>query len=256
MYQHIEAASAQAWPSIEESYIGPFLLRCAGGFTKRANSALLVENNTDTPQPASFFTEQVAPVEHWYQARSLPAIFRLTEFSPTLFDTILEQRGYQAVEPTLVMQCTPQEYLQKMFPVPERKGVLAGSIDADLWLEVEAGFSNRKPQELQMMRNIMERNRGCNDHFVVRCEGMPVACGLGVHTGKEYAIFCVYTAPQYRRMGFGKIMIAKMLERAAAQGAQTAWLQVLKRNQGAQALYRRMGFSELYTYWYRVQSHH
>ena len=37
------------------------------------------------------------------------------------------------------------------------------------------------------------------------------------------------------------------------KGAQNAYLQVVEGNDNARALYRSLGFHQLYTYWFRVQ---
>src|SRR5580693_5239709 len=61
-----ERMSARHWRATEEARLGGWLLRAAGGFTGRANSALPLG---DPGMPAE---RAVAEVEAWYSRRGLP----------------------------------------------------------------------------------------------------------------------------------------------------------------------------------------
>ena len=64
----LERAAAPGWRGIEEERLGDWLLRAAGGFTGRANSALA----TGYPgRPAAAAADYVRA---WYSARGLPAM--------------------------------------------------------------------------------------------------------------------------------------------------------------------------------------
>ena len=45
----------------------------------------------------------------------------------------------------------------------------------------------------------------------------------------------------------------KLPKEGMKKGAQNAYLQVVEGNDNARALYRSLGFQQLYTYWFRVQ---
>ena len=63
----LEQAAAGGWRAPEEARLGRWLLRAAGGFTGRANSALAIG---DPGLPLAAALDQVG---RWYQARGLPA---------------------------------------------------------------------------------------------------------------------------------------------------------------------------------------
>ena len=44
-----------------------------------------------------------------------------------------------------------------------------------------------------------------------------------------------------------------LLKEGMKKGAQNAYLQVVEGNDTARALYKSLGFHQLYTYWFRVQ---
>jgi len=51
-----------------------------------------------------------------------------------------------------------------------------------------------------------------------------------------------------RGRGLGRILVQTLMGWAHAEGAQQAYLQVEETNRGALALYRSLGFAELYRY--------
>lgn len=55
-----------------------------------------------------------------------------------------------------------------------------------------------------------------------------------------------------RNRGFGGKLVNALLAWAAEKGATEAYLQVVATNDPAVRLYRRLGFTDAYTYWYRI----
>ncbi|UZP68996.1 GNAT family N-acetyltransferase [Desulfovibrio mangrovi] len=235
----LEAASMKAWPAYEESPMGPLMLRYAGGFTKRANSAVLVRQSKVT-------LTQISAVEAWYGAHGQQPVFRLTEHQNSNLDTTLAKRGYQLADPSLVMA-------NDLSRIPENNHANdVRIIQGEEWLEHERILSNRHHGDQQMMKYILACNAPSNEYVVLEHEGLVVACGLGVRQKDLYAIFCIRTGEAYRRQGFGTGLICAMLQRARQSGASCAWLQVLESNIPAISLYRSLHFTSRYRYWYRM----
>jgi hypothetical protein len=67
----LEQRAALGWRAPEEERLGDWLLRAAGGFTGRANSALA------TGDPGGSLARAAQAVQDWYQARSLPAMIAI-----------------------------------------------------------------------------------------------------------------------------------------------------------------------------------
>jgi GNAT superfamily N-acetyltransferase len=86
----------------------------------------------------------------------------------------------------------------------------------------------------------------------IRCDGEIVACGLGVAQSGYVGLFDVVTDGRYRRQGYGRGIVAGLLDWAGAAGAHTAYLQVMCDNDPALRLYAGLGFRERYRYWYRI----
>jgi ribosomal protein S18 acetylase RimI-like enzyme len=88
---------------------------------------------------------------------------------------------------------------------------------------------------------------------VIRREGEVVACGLLKLEDDHAGLFALKTAPAWRGRGFGRAVVAALLDEARRRGAATAYLQVTADNGAALTLYRRFGFTTAYEYWYRAR---
>lgn len=82
--------------------------------------------------------------------------------------------------------------------------------------------------------------------------GEPVACGLAVLEGSLVGLFEIVTDRARRNRGYGGALVSAMLAWAARRGATEAYLQVVATNGPAVHLYRKLGFTEAFTYWYRI----
>ena len=83
-------------------------------------------------------------------------------------------------------------------------------------------------------------------------DGVPVACGIAVLERELVGLFDVVTLPHARRQGHANALVESLLAWGRNGGARHAYLQVVEANQPARALYQRLGFDDLYRYWYRV----
>jgi ribosomal-protein-alanine N-acetyltransferase len=67
---------------------------------------------------------------------------------------------------------------------------------------------------------------------------------LGRAVAGEAELLTLAVAPEARRRGLGRKLVARFLYQARLRGAATAFLEVAEDNGPAQALYRRAGFAE------------
>jgi [ribosomal protein S18]-alanine N-acetyltransferase len=80
--------------------------------------------------------------------------------------------------------------------------------------------------------------------FLARPEGETSARAflLAWLVSDELHVLSIATAPDFRRRGLGRALLAHIIEFAAARGARTALLEVRPSNQAALALYGSFGF--------------
>src|SRR5215510_11714647 len=97
-FRRLEEIAMNAWPALQQVLYDGWVLRFANGYTKRANSVnpLYVS--------CGAIAEKIAFCERCYANHGVPAIFRLTScLAPLELDVALEQRGYQLLDPSLVL---------------------------------------------------------------------------------------------------------------------------------------------------------
>ena len=82
--------------------------------------------------------------------------------------------------------------------------------------------------------------------FVVRDNGTPVACGGVKLFGTDYGeIKRMYVRPQFRGLGFGKLMLNHLAEYARNHGVAKLRLETGIAQRDAIALYERSGFRSI-----------
>jgi ribosomal protein S18 acetylase RimI-like enzyme len=243
--RRFEEAGFNAWPALQTILLDGWVIRLADGYTKRANSA-----NPTYPSVDSDLLANIKRCESIYRERGLPPIVRLTSFGcPPGLDNLLAERGYRYVDPTLVMS----RPLSESLPEPRARGELIERPLKD-WLQGYVAASGaaleRQATHAEMLRLIGAGARFCA--FVPEGEREPSACGLAVIDGDLVGLFDIATAPEQRNRGYGGALVTAMLRLAAANGASTAYLQVMSANESACRLYRALGFTTAYDYWYRI----
>ncbi|EGY25832.1 acetyltransferase family protein [Desulfovibrio sp. A2] len=265
----LEAACFAAWPALEEERRGHLLLRAAGGYSMRINSGVPLV----MPGAGVTWSEgHVRDAEAWFAARGLPPQFRLPEplegQGPSGvggLDPVLASMGYSATDPTLVQEldiagwpvCPAQPHHAARarpgnFPLPDRQCAI---VDHATWLAAEGGLRGRTGADAvnPVLRGVLATLGPAGQTWLLRADGQPAVCGLGVRTGEDYGIFAVVARPDQRRQGHGRSLVSAMLHAARQDGARTAWLQVGQGNTPARALYEGLGFTTTYGYWYRVR---
>jgi len=238
-YLTIERAAFDAWPALEERQLPYGVLRYADGYTKRANSLVLF-NIGQTPY--GLLAEQC---EEFFGARYRPAIVRIPSFAAMSgLDDYLRYRGYSILAPTLVMSCPLGEAHAGLMPDL--------TISRDSWLEAYHHIGDEAPEQHAIHSRLIRKIRGQVVFGLLKdTEGNPACCALAVFIGQAVGIFNVATAPVYRRRQFATRLIRALLAWARCCRASHAYLQVEEANQGAVALYHKLGFQILYRYWYR-----
>ena len=71
--------------------------------------------------------------------------------------------------------------------------------------------------------------------------------------GKSFRQHWIRQWRNIRKHGYARQICTGLLKEGMKKGAQNAYLQVVEGNDNARALYKSLGFHQLYTYWFRVQ---
>lgn len=239
----IEELSTNAWPALKTHLYDGWVLRFANGYTKRANSVHPLYSSTLPP------AEKIACCEALYREEGLPSIFKLTRASlPSSLDRELEIRQYERWDETSVQVLR----LGGVQPFP-KAGVEFSSVDSNRWIPVFSSFNPLTAEKRQTLERMLANITGETSFGLLMEEGQAVACGLGVLVRGGLGLFDLVVSGEHRGKGLGECLVQNMLCWGQGRGAHTAYLQVMMDNERARNLYGRLGFGEIYRYWYRVK---
>lgn len=240
--QQVEEAALNAWPALGQIVYDGWLLRCADGYTKRANSV--------TPLGASQidFDEKLKFCEQAYAHQQLPCIFRLPSFVASPLDALLAQHGYEQADQTLVLHRDLHT-----FAAAGHTAIRHNTLDR--WLETFCQLSNTTPDQHHAHYMLLQRITQQSLWATLVVDDEPVACGMGVLQVPLFGLFDILVAPGQRNHGYGTQLVQAMLLWAAQHGAAQAYLQVVEHNAAARHVYAKLGFTQLYRYWYRIAPH-
>ena len=258
----LERAAAGGWRAPEEAALGDWLLRAAGGFTGRANSALAVGD------PGLPLAAAITKVCRWYRARDLPPMvavpYPLDQPGSSAIDRFLGDELGWPVRPgaATVMTADPGEVAAQAAGAGDTAdaGVTAGTAahmgpDVDMAAEPDEGwlalyrFRGRRPPPVAR-RLLM--SAPWQAFASVREAGDTLAIGRVAVAGDWAGLTAVEVHPRHRRRGLGGAVTAALASAAAARGVAGLYLQVEDDNGAARALYRRVGFADHHGYRYRV----
>jgi ribosomal protein S18 acetylase RimI-like enzyme len=239
----LEELALTTWPALQQWLYDGWVVRFAGGHTRRANSVTPLYSSRR--QPAA----KIGQCEQWYAAANLPAVFRLNAHTaPAALDRLLDARGYQRVDPSLTLH----RRLDTWAMPRELPGSLRSEQLAD-WLPLYCQLSGKALDQQHNHMALLQATPAPRI-FAALWEGdQPVACAVGVLSAQALSIVDVVTAAQQRQRGYGTSLLAQLFGWAQRAGASDAALQVQGDNVAARSLYARLGFHEVYAYWYRVR---
>lgn len=237
-----EELSFNSHPSICTQYYDGWLLRFANGYTNRANSVNMLYPSTINLET------KIKVCEEQYSSQKQPCVFKVTESSEEGLDAMLEEKGYRIVTPTTLMD---MNLTGKQFA--SHNCVITRATDRE-WLDTYFRFENctdvnTQTTAKQMMDMILNTALYCR---VVE-NGRSVACASAIIERGYMTLVHVIVDEKYRGRGYGRQVCEGLLTEAIKLGAHTAYLQVIKNNQIAVNLYKKLGYKDVYSYWYRVK---
>jgi N-acetylglutamate synthase len=230
--------AARGWRGTAEARLGDWLLRAGGGFTGRANSALVV-GDPGLPLP-----EAVGAVTRWYADRDLRPCAMLPGRRARAADAAFAAAGWERDEDVLVLTAPLTSAAADGVPVH-----LSREPD-DAWL---AGYRHRGRPLPPSARAVLT-NAEDVVFASVRRDPPPAplaAVARGVVTDDWLGVAAVTVAEHHRRRGLATAVMAALQRWGADRGARWTYLHVSASNAPARALYRRAGFIEHHRYHYR-----
>jgi N-acetylglutamate synthase len=234
----LELAANEAWPAPVQDRLGGWLLRAAGGWTGRANSALPI-GDPDRPLEAA-----IDAVERWYLARGAQPLINTPLPLSAPVGAALDARGWSA-RPLTLMQTAPLRSI--LDATPARARVELTRTPTEAWFEIAAGRKGGLPDAA---RHILTAVRQVRFAHVYGEGGELLAIGRGALAGEArwLGLALVEVVPEARRGGLAKGVVGALARWGAEAGASRAFLQVEERNAAAVALYSKLAFTTHHSY--------
>ena len=238
----IEELTMNAWPSLQTIISDGWIIRMAGGYTKRANSVNPIysfENNLD---------EKINYCENIYKQNNLPVIYKIIECEDhKIIDTRLEELNYQKIDLTSVQVCNN---IKRMNNKIER--IVIDNKFTENWKNCFYYCNNITNTETISIIENMLKNIKQNIISVYKMNnGTFVGCGYGVIEKDFVGLFDIIVREEFRSKGYGKEIVETILKKAEETGIEKSYLSVVNNNVIARKLYEKLGFKEIYKYWYR-----
>ena len=237
-YGELARVASRGWRPLESERLGEWELRAAAGFTRRANSVLPLGD------PGLPLDAALAAVRRWYAERGLPAYVQTATGAQGTQEPLcaeLERRGW-------VREVSAELWTGGLAPVADRAagaGVLLSREAGEDWL---ARYRRKGVSEVALR----VLGGGPSVWFATvpgaASGAAPAAIGRLVVDGRWAGFAAVEVDPGLRRRGLATEVMAALARRALEEDASAAWLQVETGNEGARALYRRLGFAAHHAY--------
>ncbi|WP_339304029.1 GNAT family N-acetyltransferase [Paenibacillus sp. FSL R5-0519] len=242
-HKTIEEISLNHWQPLSTLLYDGWVLRFAKGYTKRANSI----------QPIYYSTldvhEKIEECERIYASNQLSTIFKITPFiQPDHLDQLLQDKGYTVVDLTRIQTRSLDDIKE---PVHQ-----AVQIDEQLttaWLDHFCRLNKVNDLQRETTELMLNNIRTKAGFISLLLDGQVVACGFGVIERAYVGLYDIITDANFRNQGLAEQMILHLLHWAKENGATSSYLQVVANNAPAVKLYAKLGYSEVYSYWYRVK---
>lgn len=243
--RELEKIAFNAWPARERVNVGGgWILRATSGITRRANSVFSIHELAGID-----VEEAIKKAIEFYRRRNLIPRFQMTEASqPVILDKKLEENGFTK-ELCVSIQVASLDNLVSIKP---KFNVEVHSQPTSAWLETYASSGEFDRFSLETRRRIMARVPLEKAFAAAMIDGKVVGVGIGVCEGSWLGLFSLATLQEHRRKGIATAISQALAVWAMDNGATRAYLQAFTGNESGLALYRKLGFAEIYQYWYRI----
>lgn len=242
LIRRLEEISMNSWPSLKSEIYDGWVLRYSNGYTKRANSVIPLY------QSSLPVIEKIELCKEKYLSVKLPLIFKITELNRDLED-VLDNYNFKKVDISIVRMININNIQHQI----DNDIIISNKLN-DEWTDAYFQFSNLQEKEKQLTSiEMLNRIPGSLITCLLKKNKKVLGVGLGIINSNYIGLFDIIVGEHYRRKGYGKDIVLSLLAEAKCRKINTAYLQVVENNIAANSLYEKIGFKDVYRYWYRKE---
>ena len=233
--EDLQRICSDGWPALVTEPLGEWVLRAAGGFTGRANSAL-VAGHPGVEVPVAF--ERISA---FYRRHRLPP--RAQVVVGSAWDAAFGDSGWGPTD----VRGGARVMVAPLRTAPTNDATPQVTVSTQVdraWLAL---YNRAGGHDSALVTALLE---GPRDVAFARIGDPPVAIGRMVVTGAWAGLAAVEVVPAQRRRGLATAVVDALMQRALERGARWCYLQVTPDNEAALALWRRYGFRVHHSYRY------
>jgi N-acetylglutamate synthase len=237
----LELAANDAWPAPTQARLGHWILRAAGNWTGRANSALAVGDPDRTLEAA------IDAVEQWYAEHGQQPLINAPMPLAAPVNAALDRRGWTSRPLTLVQTARVAPLLSTLEGRPDLPPVELADAPSDDWFAMVTEHKGALPATAEQILTGPAEVVFAHVHDT---DGALIAVARGAVTGPDrwLGVSLLQTAPAARRRGVARHVLRGLVQWGTQRGSSRAYLQVEERNTAAVTLYGRAGFATHHTY--------
>ena len=234
--EDLQRICSDGWPAPVREPLGEWELRAAGGFTSRANSAL-VAGDPGVALPAA-----LEEVTAFYRRHGLPPRAQVVVDSP--WDHAIADRGWHPIGGSgggALVMVAPLRTAPTVAAAPE---VALATRATQAWLSL---YNRTDGHDTDVARVLLEGPRAV---MFAQIGDPPLAIGRMAVTETWAGLAAVEVVAAQRRRGLATAVVDRLAGWGLERGARWCYLQVTPDNEAALALWRRHGFRVHHSYHY------
>ena len=242
LIRRLEEISMNSWPSLKNEIYDGWVLRYSNGYTKRANSVIPLYKSS-LP-----IIEKIEMCREKYCSMNLPLIFKITELNSDV-EEVLDNYKFRKIDISIVKMINVNNIQNQI----DNNITMSNKLD-DEWTDAYFQFSNLQEKEKQLTSiEMLNRIPGSLITSIMKMNQKVLGVGLGIINTNHLGLFDIIVDEKYRRNGYGKEIVLSLLSEAKRRKINTAYLQVVENNLAANSIYEKIGFKDVYRYWYRKE---
>jgi N-acetylglutamate synthase len=231
----IEERSFNSWPALKTALVDGWVVRLSDGHTRRANSASPYASSRLGPDAL------IDAVEPMFAAAAVKPVFRLTPLADPAVEVRLAARGWRDEDPSMGLFAED--------PVGANDPAVRFEQHAsEDWISGAMTAYGQGEKGARALRRLLPLIAWPAAFATLIERGEPLAFGLAVAERGMTGLHDIVVAPSARGRGLGRRLVAALHHWGRKQGGESGYLFVREHNEPARALYRTLGYAQIYRY--------